>query len=236
MEKKVNINFTCPISWESMKSINDKERFCNKCSKKVSDFSKDKTIDTANPECGMFRTDQVNIVTRTFNLGKREILTLSLISFLGLGPIATKAQVNSQDSIKTSQSDTLKPFRFTGTVKDKGSSEALAYANIILKYESGQIITGASTDIDGKFSIEMDASINLNEVMVEITSIGYTSLKLALKEADFNETTLQFDLNLFELDETIMGDFIIIVDSPKDPTLYHSKTFDSEDIKGAYRR
>ncbi|WP_417593337.1 carboxypeptidase-like regulatory domain-containing protein [Owenweeksia hongkongensis] len=233
MEKKVNITYACPISWESMKAINDKERFCYKCSKKIKDFSKDETIDMRNLECGTFRTGQVGNITRTFNIGKKEILALSLISFLGLVPMTSYSQITRQDSINTAQPDTITPFRFSGTITDKKTGETLPCVNIVLKDSLNQVINGTSTDIDGKFELSIiDTTIDINNVKVEVRYLGYDGETIQMSAIGETCTSVDFNLQLNQSNLSIRGMAIRSVRSVPP----NSKIFYEEDIKGAYRR
>lgn len=233
MEKKVNITYACPIPWESMKAISDKERLCSKCAKKVRDFSKDETIDTQELECATFRTDQVNNITRTFNIGKSEVLALSLISFLGLAPIQINAQVNSTDSLQTKLDNSLRPFQFSGTIKDSLSGKILPFVDILLKDHDQNIISKTYSDTNGNFEIDInDTTVDISNITVEVRYRGYNSQIIQIDELEQSCTTIDFKLKVSESHLIING--MAIRDVRTLPS--NSKIFYEEDIKGAYRR
>jgi TonB-linked SusC/RagA family outer membrane protein len=83
--------------------------------------------------------------------------------------------------------------KITGTITDAQTGESVIGAAVIIKNSS----VGASTDFDGKFSINAKEG----DVLI-ITSLGYTSLEVAIKGR--NNITIQLVSNADQLDEVVI--------------------------------
>lgn len=175
MDKKVNISYACPIPWESMVSINDKESYCSRCSRNVRDFSQDKSSDTKGIECGRFRIDQVKSINRTFNFNPRQVFVISLLSLMGISaPMHAQAQVESNQTNPIAKVYQKKSFKITGMVSDSLTGEALPFVNVVLKDTSGFIVAGSSTGFEGQFSIEpISTKLRNQDFSLEFSFTGY---------------------------------------------------------------
>jgi hypothetical protein len=74
-----------------------------------------------------------------------------------------------------------------GKITEKGSSEGVAFANIVIQRGSQQI-TGGSTDFDGNFSIK---PISPGSYDLLVTSVGYKPVKITGIEINANKITFQ---------------------------------------------
>lgn len=199
MEKKVNINFACPIPWDSMKSINDKDRFCSKCSKKVRDFSKDRNTATEGIECGRFRMDQVKNINHSYNFNPRKVFVVSLLSLIGISaPITMQAQVDSNQTTSVAhQVYQKKSFKISGTVKDSLTGDAIPFANVVVKDQSGNIIAGSSTDFEGQFSIDpISIKLRDQDFSLEIFITGYHDKVLSSPTLDSSKLDVVIEIAL----------------------------------------
>ncbi len=70
-----------------------------------------------------------------------------------------------------------------GQLIDSSSSQALAFATIMLKDEAGNLLKGAASDLEGTFLIE---NLAAGQFLVEIQALGYQSkaLKINLQAAE----------------------------------------------------
>jgi len=97
----------------------------------------------------------------------------------------------------------------SGRVIDSKSNEALPYVNIIIKSQSGEIITGAITDQDGVFEI---SNIKETTVIVSVQYIGYKTLN---KEVTLSRGKNKLDLGtlVLEEDQTALDEVTIIAET-----------------------
>lgn len=159
----ISIPEPCHENWQNM-TLAEKGRFCNRCQKKVFDFtsSTDKEIiNTFNQNenlCGRFLNSQLNrdLIKPQKKSSLWLTTTSALISFIGLG----SQDAIAQGEIKTEQTDrnvivgkTLLPvqkeFEISGIVTDE--TGPLPGANISVK---GKNISTQS-DFDGKYKIKV---------------------------------------------------------------------------------
>ena len=97
----------------------------------------------------------------------------------------------------------------SGRVIDSKSNEALPYVNIIIKSQSGELITGAITDQDGVFEI---SNIKETTVIVSVQYIGYKTLN---KEVTLSRGKNKLDLGtlVLEEDQTALDEVTIIAET-----------------------
>lgn len=97
----------------------------------------------------------------------------------------------------------------SGRVIDSKSTEPLAFVNIIIKSQSGELITGVITDQDGVFEI---SNIKETTFIVSIQYIGYKTIN---KEVTLNRDTKTLDLGtiVIEEDNTALDEVTIIAET-----------------------
>ena len=97
----------------------------------------------------------------------------------------------------------------SGRVIDSKSTEPLAFVNIIIKSQSGELITGVITDQDGVFEI---SNIKETAFVVSIQYIGYKTIS---KEVTLNRDTKTLDLGtiVIEEDNTALDEVTIIAET-----------------------
>ena len=97
----------------------------------------------------------------------------------------------------------------SGRVIDSKSNEALPYVNIIIKSQSGELITGGITDQNGIFEI---SKIKETLFIVSIQYIGYKTLN---KEVNLSQGTNKLDLGtlVLEEDNTALDEVTIIAET-----------------------
>ena len=97
----------------------------------------------------------------------------------------------------------------TGRIIDSKSNETIPYVNIILKSQSGDIITGTITDKDGVFKI---SNIKETTFIVSIQYIGYKTIN---KEIILDIDTNKLDLGtlILEEDNTALDEVTVIAET-----------------------
>ena len=97
----------------------------------------------------------------------------------------------------------------SGRVIDSKSNETLPYVNVIIKSQSGEIITGAITDQDGVFEIS-----NIKETAF-IVSIQYIGYKTLTKEVTLSRGKNKLDLGtlVLEEDQTSLDEVTVIAET-----------------------
>ena len=97
----------------------------------------------------------------------------------------------------------------TGRIIDSKSNETIPYVNIILKSQSGDIITGTITDKDGVFKI---SNIKETTFIVSIQYIGYKTIN---KEIILDVDTNKLDLGtlILEEDNTALDEVTVIAET-----------------------
>ncbi len=232
-KKKVKISYACPIKWDEMKSLDDKNRFCSSCKLNVRDFTKDSNLNIEGTHCGRFRMDQVESINRSFSFNPTQVFVVSLFSLLGMtAPLA--AQINTDSTsvspIQVISSDFIK---LKGVIKDKKTNDVIPFVNVVIKDKAGGIVAGAATDLDGKFTIDiLRKFLEKEDFSIEISVIGYTKIRMNhLKSHDIS-ASLNFYLIESHDELSIVGGCYF---QPFDPN--GTTSFDSEDIhESPYRQ
>ena len=105
--------------------------------------------------------------------------------------------------------NSLDKSTISGRVIDSKSNEALPYVNIIIKSQSGELITGGITDQNGVFEI---SKIKETLFIVSIQYIGYKTLN---KEVNLSQGTNILDLGtlVLEEDQTALDEVTIIAET-----------------------
>jgi len=97
----------------------------------------------------------------------------------------------------------------TGRIIDSKSNETIPYVNIILKSQSGDIITGTITDKDGVFKI---SNIKETTFIVSIQYIGYKTInKEIILDVDTNK--LNLGTLILEEDNTALDEVTVIAET-----------------------
>jgi hypothetical protein len=110
---------------------------------------------------------------------------------------------------------------FNGVVVDEKTGEGIPFANVVAKDHNGGIVGGVSSDIDGRFRV----NINSPATSIEVSVLGYSSFKLsAINPGNFYTIKLQQAAN--ELSEVV-----VTYEQPLIEKTRSSKTFAAEDIK-----
>ncbi len=218
MKKKVNLSFACPIPWEEMKPMDAQNRFCSSCKKNVRDFTKAEITDSIELGCGRFRADQVASINRTFNSSYGQVLTFTLASLLGLAPLVTSAQ-SETDSVKTkiAQDSLSSNYHISGVIRDNHTNEPIPFANVVVKSKEGILIAGSNTDFDGKFSLEIKLENSTIEgATLQITSIGYPHKAIELSESNLAEAKVILNIEMDPQADFLVGEIVIIHSPPFD--------------------
>lgn len=178
----IKINYACPKAWDSMDEVDNNVRHCDQCSMKVKDFSKDKVDSLDGFDCGRFQLSQVDKVSHSFSLSKASLYTTSLLAALGAVATTNTAQAQSTEKSILLKSKKKNQVHIRGLIKDKNTNETLPFVNVIAKFE-GQIISGTTSDHDGKFKMLIDtAAVDFKSIFLEFNTIGYQKDSLSVME------------------------------------------------------
>ena len=69
----------------------------------------------------------------------------------------------------------------SGLVTDVNTSEAIPYANVVVKDQTGQLVAGTTTDVDGRFNLDMKSPVT----QLEVSFLGYNLYSVPLNKAQF---------------------------------------------------
>jgi hypothetical protein len=105
----------------------------------------------------------------------------------------------------------------TGKISDKNTGEDMIFANIIIS-QKGAFIKGATTDIDGNYSIQVDSG----KYDMEISYTGYPTQKITGIVVNEGQATkvvvlLSTDLKLQMLNIVVMNICIPIIRQDENP-------------------
>lgn len=88
---------------------------------------------------------------------------------------------------------------FRGVVLDAQSGEAIPFANVVALNQQNALIAGTTTDLDGRFSLE----VNSPATYLKVDFIGYNSFTQSLQDpSQFN--TIKLTESAEELDEVVV--------------------------------
>tara|TARA_R110000850_G_scaffold184838_2_gene310568 strand:+ start:174 stop:1031 length:858 start_codon:yes stop_codon:yes gene_type:complete len=198
-KKKVKISYACPIKWDAMESLDDKNKFCGSCKMKVQDFTKDSELNTASVHCGRFRMNQVESINRTFSFNPKQVFVVSLFSLLGMTtPLAAQNEPIKIPS-KSITSVLKQDFTLSGKVKNLETNQPIEGVRVSVSNSTGRLFTTRS-DSSGFFSIEL---------------IGYSVLDGDLKFWISKEGFVSTNLRASELPKDLSIAEISIIPNPK---------------------
>lgn len=156
-----------------MKVIDNNSRLCSHCDREIRDFSsQDKSV-AETIYCGHFSLKQIHKVERQFFQNSFSVLTLSVLSLLGV--TAIPEQAIGQTTIEQTKSDNnlQGKVKISGLVKDKVNNEPIPSVSVIVKY-GDNFINGVITDFNGNFSLTIDTTrLKLDQLQIVFSSIGY---------------------------------------------------------------
>lgn len=107
----------------------------------------------------------------------------------------------------------------SGIVVDNLSAEAIPYANVVALNQNGNIISGISTDVDGKFKLELKEPAQ----RLEVSFIGYNKYSQILNADQF------YTVKLSEASEQL-SEVVISYERPRRDKSNSSSTVESEAI------
>lgn len=119
-----------------------------------------------------------------------------------------------------------RPGSLRGVVTDAKTGETVPFANVVLKDASGSIVTGGTTDFDGKYNINPVAP---GTYLVECSFTGYAPVKISGVIISPNAPTLQ-DFKMREESE-MLTEVTITYEAPLIDKTKNSKVTTAEDIQ-----
>lgn len=162
--------------------------------------------------------------------------TLSFLLILALaiqGSAQAQFTPNLQRAVEEVVLMTAMKQGISGLIKDPNALP-IPFANIILKTEEGEILAGASSDIDGKFNLEfVNAPWYGDSLSVEISCVGYLTKRFNIPKEPLK--ILFIDLFLEE-DSAIIGCPIRVIYNPFDFKSHSGKVYSPADHLTTYRQ
>jgi hypothetical protein len=119
-----------------------------------------------------------------------------------------------------------RPGSLRGTITDKKTGETVPFANVVIKDASGAVLTGGTTDFDGKYNINPVAP---GSYLVEASFTGYSTFKVRGVLISQSSITLQ-DFKMSEESE-MLGEVVITYEAPLIDKTKTSKVTTAEDIQ-----
>ena len=217
--REIKIGYSCHKDWSKMSGSNA-ERHCESCSKSVFNFS-----DSSNEEilkflaardgqknCGKFDRQQLELLNQSLtksseaNFYKPLILGASLTTLVACGTSkkVCKTNHNHKNSnveivSNVNNPDSLSTVLIKGQIFDD-VNEPLIGANFV--FDDSKL--GCTTDIDGKFEIE----VKLDELKSQTTSVqyvGYETFQIPLIDVKNKEVKISMvDMGV------LLGEVVII--------------------------
>lgn len=118
-----------------------------------------------------------------------------------------------------------RPGSLRGTVSDAATGEGIPFANILLKNEAGEVITGGTSDVDGRYNI---SPVSPGMYSAEASFTGYATMKVVEIHIAPNSPTYQ-DFKLKEESE-MLTEVVIVRTAPLIKKSRSSMVTTSEDI------
>lgn len=118
-----------------------------------------------------------------------------------------------------------RPGSLKGTVTDAKTGETVPFANVVIKDNSGAVVTGGTTDFDGKFNINPIAPNTYN---VEVSFTGYATIKLTDINIGPNSPTVKdFKMRVASAE---LSEVVIVYEAPLIDKTKSSTNISAEDI------
>jgi outer membrane receptor protein involved in Fe transport len=119
-----------------------------------------------------------------------------------------------------------RPGSLRGTITDAKTGEPIPFANVSVKDDAGSIVTGGSTDFDGKYNIN---PVQAGSYLVEVSFAGYATIKVSGVLVSPNSPTIQ-NFKMREESE-VLGEVTITYEAPLIDKTKNSKVTTAEDIQ-----
>jgi hypothetical protein len=200
----IKIETPCEQDWSSMINT-DSGKHCSNCAKTVIDFTQlsdsevFKFIEQYSGKlCGRFTQEQLNrdiqLSQPTNNSRLYKILAGLLLLGASENLLAADNQKMQADIVSNIDNSTNSPVKETksepttdslknvvrGLAIDSATKEPLRYVSILIK----NTLTRTSTDLDGKFELEIPDSLVVDEISLIITYVGYNADEIVINKND----------------------------------------------------
>jgi hypothetical protein len=190
----------CGENWNKMKPV-DSGRFCNKCSKKVHDLTKEVLVLTEEESCGrMLMPKTIHI-----NYSKRSLLKNPLRYFLVLFVLLFNRYAKAQDFTMLSTEENFPPgvndsvsqtIYISGQIRDKKTKETIPFASVVVYNTKKEQIGFANTDFNGIYKIELNTKkINGKSITLRVVYVGYQPTEVTKIFVDIQKKLI-IDVNM----------------------------------------
>lgn len=220
---QVSIPDPCTQAWRDMTPTTG-GRFCSHCQKAVIDFSlmTDKeilaVISKQNKSlCGRFQTAQLDRSLHEPAPPKRSFFPAAVFASLiaALVPESSKAQTLASATVQSTSIKTEHAknrgaaVSFKGQIIDSLTGKGLPDVTISLK-RKGEEGSGAITDREGKFALNIPARLRQQSLTVNISYIGYTSKEVSFDMDQLNEMkTIVLEPANIDLQEIVVTQYAV---------------------------
>ena len=102
------------------------------------------------------------------------------------------------------------PVEITGTIMDSQSNQPIEFATVVVKSnQSGEIITGANSDLGGIFLIRSDSS----NVFVEVSFVGYNTR--VIENLNFEQGKADLGSIMMAVDDQLLEEIMVVGEKSK---------------------
>jgi hypothetical protein len=210
----------CNQYWDEMKPVTG-GRHCNKCEKKIVDFSAMSFTDIAfymaeskEPVCGFYRPEQLEQIKSyktqlPLAIGLTTLLTTSTVSKAENNYNRTEQNVVEKESLQDSASETSRigdnyltdTVYFTGNIQSfdttKKMSLPVSYASVIIKGTK----TGVSAMENGTFKLPYLPTYDICKIYLVVMSVGLETREIEVNYSGQKQIDLgTITLNAYERD------------------------------------
>lgn len=217
----------------------DKNNVCDLCQKRILKEKELADIDlncTTEEICVITTNNRVNTnyILHPFRIFGISILLVFGGTLFSLNAHAQDTIKQIQDSLVVQQSSNQHEYTIKGTVVDE-NGEVVPFANVYIPNEDQtSIITGQTTDLDGKFILKyIPNAIGNDSVIININSVLYKNKRLAISKQSLLPA---HDLGVITMDDSeiqLMGMMIPyeqrIIDP--DPNAHRSTKIGRDELK-----
>jgi hypothetical protein len=168
-------------------------RFCNSCEKEIHDFSTwsdaelAKRLQSGEKLCGRISKDRLNRGLHYKQPKKSPIMALSVLTAMAASgslmaqekpqPSSPQEELRAQgftalEHAEFANTSNLEEIVLTGYVTDAELGDSIPFVNIIVK-QGEQVIAGATTDFQGKFSLQIKDYQPDDLIEIQYRFIGY---------------------------------------------------------------
>lgn len=217
---KVSIPNPCHEDWHKM-TPTQKGRFCHSCDKEVEDLTHlsrielGKYLATHDLKCVKFRTRHIDVDLEEAKGGftsGRKLVAAAAASLMWNVSIAQNDTVEDVSHVNLLEQTILRekevevvPTSLTDTIRgvvlDSATNSPIPFANVILS-NNGVMVTGVTTDFDGKFAITYNQAEG-DSLVLQVSSMGFANQTVPIYLIKNEMNVILFEVPLGEANMTM---------------------------------